>query len=150
MGLRVRYVAINALAMIGAAMRSEASARGLGGYGGTMSAPGAGPMLIPYGGLFEGFLPGRLGMGAPLEFQSRPSPVISAGRKDFRLSSMPGLSLGRSRPMAGSDGGLDLLGGRRRPRSRAATGMMAPRIGYPFREPSGFAGPPIGGMGPSM
>ncbi len=150
MSLRGRFVAITALVMMGVAMRSEACGQGLGGYGGTMSAPGVGPMLIPYGGSSEGFLPDRVGMGAPLRFQSRPSPMISAGRKEFRISSSPGLSLGRSRPMAGFDGGSALLGGRGRPQSRAATGVMAPRIGYPFREPPSLVGPPLGGMGPSM
>ncbi len=150
MSLWGRCVAITALVMMGSGMWFEASAQGLGGYGGTMSAPGVGTMLIPYGGSSEGFLPNRMEMGAPLQFQSRPSPMLSVGRKEFRLSSRPGLSLGRSRSMVGFDGGPVLLGGRGRPQSRAATGVMAPRMGYPFREPPSLVGPPLGGMGPSM
>lgn len=133
------------------AQMSGAPGPSLGGYGGREVGAMAGsvgePMLIPYGGSFEGFLPGRMDGSPPLSFRPRPSAPMAARRKDFRLSTTPRMAGGRARSMESLGDRGDILGGlRRRPRSPGA-GVMPPRIGYPFRQPPRLVGPSAGGIG---
>ena len=140
----------------------------LGGFGGSdraMSGPGAGgPMVIPYGGTFEGFMPSRMGGGAPLSFRSRQVAPMARGRSPFTLSPMSGGMSGMignavgKRAMApigsggtmGSGGSTGLLGGMRRMQGGGGRSVMPPSIGYPFRQPPSLVSPSSAGIGMSM
>ena len=107
----------------------------LGGYGAApiYSSPGVGgsrPMVIPYGGTFEGFMPSRMGGGGSLNFGDRPPATMTTGPTPFRLNS--GMSRGFStRPLMGSGPGM----GRRVLPGSGGMGVMPPNFGYPFRQP---------------
>jgi hypothetical protein len=144
----------------------------LGGYGAASryAMPGGGetsPMIVPYGGTFEGFMPGRMGGGSSLSFRSRPAAPMGAARSAFRLSPLPGgmssMSGGGGGPRAGgramssfiSPGAMGLgvgpgRGGMKRMSGAGSPGVMPPSIGYPFRQPPSLDGPPAPGMGMSM
>jgi hypothetical protein len=131
----------------------------LGGFGAMSgdASPGMGgssPMIIPYGGRFEGFMPGRMGGGGPLGFQPRSTALGESSRASFRLSPMSG-GMGegfraRSRALSpfGPGGGMGLGGGMPRTRGPWPSGVMPPRIGYPFRQPPNLLNPtgPVAGM----
>lgn len=133
----------------------------LGGFGAStaVAMPGAGvggPMIIPYGGTFEGFMPGRMGGGSTPSFGTRPIAPMRTGRRSFSLSpptgGMSGIS-GRRVGAGGSSslgGGTGSLGGMRRMSGAAGTGVMPPRIGYPFRQPPSLLAPSTIGSGMSM
>ena len=120
-------------------------------------------MIIPYGGAFAGFMPGRMGGGSALSFRTRPGATMDTGRRTFSLSPLSGGMSGMSggdgddRLMApiGSGGTTGLgggtgLGGMRRMSGGAGSSVMPPSIGYPFRQPPSLVSPSSGGMGMSM
>ncbi len=151
----------------------------LGGYGASsdLAGPGmgggGGAMVIPYGGMTEGFMPGRMGGGSSLSFRPRPSAAMDPSRTSSRLSPMSGgmsSTFGGSRPMAGgmgrglgarssmpggpgSRGGIGLGGGSFRlgpGGGGGGMGVMPPSIGYPFRQPPSLLTPSSPGAGMSM
>jgi hypothetical protein len=144
----------------------------LGGYGAASSyvTPGmgeGGQMIIPYGGMFEGFMPSRMGGGSALSFRSRPTATIGQSRTPFRLSPLSdgmsgvsggfGLSRAGGRAMSPLDlrsaTGIGSSGGRggMRPMSRVrGESVMPPSIGYPFRQPPSLVPPSTPGPGMSM
>ncbi len=165
------HVLVSALA-IGSGLALEtpsASAQGygsLGGYGAVSryATPGMGqssPMIIPYGGTFEGFMPSRMGGGSSLSFRSRPSTPMGSARSTFRLSPLLGgmssmsggvggaRAGGRAMSPLGSPG-VTRPGGMRRMPGAGSIGVMPPSIGYPFRQPPSLVGPPAPGTGMSM
>jgi hypothetical protein len=101
----------------------------LGGFG--AASPYANPamsvsrsMVIPYGGMFEGFMPSRMGGGGTLSFRARPTATMGSGRTSFSLSpSVGGMGQGR-----GGRAGMSSRIDRR-------MGVMPPSLGYPFRQP---------------
>jgi hypothetical protein len=148
------------------------SSGSLGGYGAVSSdvSPGMGggsPMLIPYSGTFEGFMPSRMGGGSPLSFRSRPTAAMGSPRTSFSLSPLTGgmssmsgvpggfrpgtraLSSLGSRGTTGLGAGTGLGGMRRMPRI-GGTSVMPSSIGYPFRQPPNLVAPSISGTGMSM
>ena len=91
------------LSLTGAAAKAQGPGTGsLGGYGAASSfaspgtGGGSGPMIIPYGGMFEGFMPSRMGGGSSLSYRSRPSAAMGSARTSFSLSPLSG-SMGQSR-----------------------------------------------------
>ena len=138
-----------------------AKAQGLGGYGAApvYSNPGmgggSGPMIIPYGGMFEGFMPSRMGGGSSLGFRSRPSAAMGSARTSFSLSPLSG-GMGQNRgarmaPSFGRPGGLRLGGGMgQRPPGAGGMGVMPPSFGYPFRQPPSLVPATTPGAGMSM
>jgi hypothetical protein len=138
----------------------------LGGYGAaaggsSLNMTDRGPLVIPYGGQFGGFMPGRMGGGSVLSIRSGPGAAMGSGRPTFRLSplsggmsSMDGRSVGgrpsiRATSPIGSAGGMG-LGGMRRMPGPAGTSVMPPRIGYPFREPPSLLPSSASSAGMSM
>lgn len=134
----------------------------LGGYGAASSfassgtgGGGSGPMIIPYGGMFEGFMPARMGGGNSLAYRSRPSAAMGAARTSFSLSPLSG-SMAQSRgsrmaPALGSTGGLRLGGGMgQRSAGPGGMGVMPPSLGYPFRQPPSLVPATTPGAGMSM
>lgn len=145
----------------------------LGGYGASMgsagSGMGGGSMIIPYGGRTEGFMPGRMGGGSSLSFQTRPSAAMSPARGSFGLAptagAMSGTGGGSRSGLGGMGRGLgsrSAMSGLSSPRtslgpgrgsfqlgSGGGTGVMPSRIGYPFRQPPSVL-PSAGGIGSSM
>ena len=148
------------------------SSGSLGGYGAVSSyaSPsmgGSSPMLIPYSGTFEGFMPSRMGGGSALSFRSRPAAAMGSPRTSFSLSPLtggmssmsgvPGRFRAGTRAMSsfGSRGTMGLgvgtgLGGMRRMPSVGGTSVMPPNIGYPFRQPPNLVAPSTSGTGMSM
>jgi hypothetical protein len=148
------------------------SSGSLGGYGAVSNSasPGLGgssPMIIPYSGTFEGFMPSRMGGGSELSFRSRPTAAMGSPRPSFRLSprsggmsSLAGGPAGvrvgsRSIRPLGFRGGMGLgvgtgLGGMRRTPSVGGTSVMPPSIGYPFRQPPSLIAPSTSGTAMSM
>src|SRR5262249_53227519 len=144
------------------------SPNSLGGFGASLSGamPGMGdgaPIVIPYGGSFEGFMPGRMGGGSALSFPTRPATPIGTRRGTFSLSPLSGGMSGMSggtiggKVMApiGSGGTMSLgsgtgLGAMRRMPGVGRSNVMPPSIGYPFRQPPSLVSPSSAGMGPSM
>jgi hypothetical protein len=140
----------------------------LGGFGASLSAamPGmddGGPILIPYGGSFEGFMPGRMGGGSALSFRTRSNAPIGARRGAFSLSPLSSGMSGMSGGMVGrramapigssgtmGPGGGTGLGGMRGMPGANRSNVMPPSIGYPFRQPPSLVSPSSAGMGPSM
>jgi hypothetical protein len=144
----------------------------LGGYGAVSgyANPGMGgssPMIIPYAGMFDGFMPSRMGGGSALSFRSRPNAALESSRTSFRLSPLSGgmsamsgspggfRAIGRATSPLGSRGRMGLGGGTglgSMPRMRSAGGasVMPPSIGYPFRQPPSLLGPSTSGTGMSM
>ena len=147
-----------ALATPSASCQGYAPSASLGGYGAAsrdaMAGMGsAGPMIIPYGGTFDGFMPGRMGGGVELSFRSRPA--AGPTRRSFTLTPPAGgmspmsARTGASRSAMGRSRGTDLGGMSRMPRGREA-GVMPPRIGYPFRQPPSLVPSSATAMGMSM
>jgi len=148
------------------------SSGSLGGYGAVSSYanPGMGggsPMIIPYSGTFEGFMPSRMGGGSALSFRSRPDAAIGSSRTSFRLRPLSGgmsamsggpggfRGMGRAISPLGSRGRMVLgggtgLGAMPRMRSAGGTSVMPPSIGYPFRQPPSLLAPSTSGTGMSM
>ena len=142
----------------------------LGGYGAassyiSSSMSSGGSMVIPYGGMFEGFMPSRMGGGAALAFRPRSTANMGSSRTSFSLSPMSGggmssMSGGMGRGLgsrirstatfaplgggAGPGGGMGRMSGMGRP------GVMPPRIGYPFREPPSLVSPSTTTTGMTM
>jgi hypothetical protein len=130
----------------------------LGGYGAAStyanpSMGGGGPMVIPYGGMFEGFMPSRMGGGSALAFRSRPTAAMGSARTSFSLAPMSGgMGAGagvRTRPMSGFGVGAG-SGGMTRMRGPGGTSVMPPSFGYPFRQPPSLLSTPSPGAGMSM
>ena len=113
----------------------------LGGYGARSSPLVSGmganrSMVIPYGGMYEGFMPSRMGGGGSLSFQARPAMPMGSSRPSFRLS-------------AGSNSMGTRLGVRPAMGSRApGMGVMPRSLGYPFRQPPSLI--PSSGPTPGM
>jgi hypothetical protein len=154
---------------------SSASAQGYGSLGGYWAAsryatPNVGdssPMVIPYGGMFEGFMPSRMGGGSALSFRSRPTEAMGLSRTPFRLSPLlDGVSemsggMGGSRVGARGMSPLELRnaagigrakgrGGMRPMSGAGGASVMPPSIGYPFRQPPRLVSPSTTGTGMSM
>jgi hypothetical protein len=128
---------------------------------------GSGPMIIPYGGMFEGFMPSRMGGGSPFSFRSRPTAAMESARTSFSLSPLSGGMSSMSGGLGGSRagtramsplgsrgtmrlGGGTGLGGMQRMPSVGGTSVMPPSIGYPFRQPPSLVSPSTPGTGMSM
>jgi hypothetical protein len=100
----------------------------LGGFGARSStmSPGTGAnrsMVIPYGGMYEGFMPSRMGGGSSLSFRARPSMPMGLSRPSFRLSE-------------GSNSMGTRLDVRPAMDTRTPGMSVMPRsLGYPFRQP---------------
>ena len=145
----------------------------LGGYGaassvGNPAMGGGGAMVIPYGGMTEGFMPGRIGGSSSLSFRSRSTAAMSPSRTSFSLSPMSGgmsSTAGGSRSVtggmgrglgarssmtgfSGAGGGMGLGGSSFRLGSGG--GVMPTGIGYPFRQPPSLLTPSSIGAGMSM
>lgn len=149
------------------AVAPSASAQGtgpsgsLGGYGAASAyvSPGMGgssAMIIPYGGMFEGFMPSRGGGGSPLSFRSRQTAAMGSARTSFSLSPSSGMGQNRggrpgmSTPF-GSPGGMGLGAGMgRRTPGAGGMGVMPTSIGYPFRQPPSLVPSATPGAGMSM
>jgi hypothetical protein len=138
----------------------------LGGYGSASGVAGAGmggPMVIPYGGMTEGFMPGRMGGGSSLSFRARPTATMSPSRPTSIFSSLSG-------GMSSAAGGMGRGTGSRSSMSNSMNsrgiglggssfrlgsggggmGVMPPSIGYPFRQPPSLLSPSSGAAGMSM
>jgi hypothetical protein len=139
----------------------------LGGYGAEVgvagSGMGGGPMVIPYGGMTEGFMPGRMGGGSSLSFRSRPTSTMSPSRASSSFFSFPGGMFSAAGGMGRGTGsrssitnsmnsrGIGQGGGSFRLGSGGGgVGVMPPRIGYPFRQPPSLLSPSSGAAGMSM
>jgi hypothetical protein len=139
----------------------------LGGYGATTgvadSGIGGGPMVIPYGGMTEGFMPGRMGGGSSLSFRARPASTMSVSRASSIFSSFPGgmssvaSGMGRgtgsrsSMSNSWNSRGIGLGGTPFRVRSGGGgMGVMPPSFGNPFRQPPSLPSRPSGASGMSM
>lgn len=142
-------------------MQGPAGAGSLGGYGAApvYSNPGmggsGGSMIIPYGGMFEGFMPSREGGGNTLAFRSRPSAAMGSARTSFSLSPLSGRmgrDLGaRSFSPLGASAGMQVGSGMgRRPAAVGGMGVMPPSFGYPFRQPPSLVPSATPGAGMSM
>jgi len=138
------------------------SSGSLGGYGAApvysnpgMGGGGSGPMVIPYGGMFEGFMPSRMGGGSSLAFRSRPSAAMGSARTSFSLSPLSG-GMGQSRgtrmaPAFGAPDGMRVgTGMGRRTPGLGGMGVMPPSFGYPFRQPPSLVPSSAPGAGMSM
>ena len=124
------------------AMAQTSRTPGLGGYGAgvSMGGMGTGGVIIPYGGLFAGFMPARMGGGASLAFTSRQSAAIAPSLRPLTLSSMTGGMKNGSSRLLGTGLGLEpispsamggLSGGMR-------SGVSPPSFAYPFYRPPPF------------
>lgn len=163
MALRGFFALLAGLALGGTAeAQGPGSAGSLGGYGAApvysnpgMGGGGSGPMIIPYGGMFEGFMPSRMGGGSSLSYRSRPSAAMGSARTSFSLSPLSG-SMGQNRgarmgPAFGPPSGLRLGGGMgQRPPGASGMGVMPPSLGYPFRQPPSLVPVTTPGAGMSM
>lgn len=138
------------------------SSGSLGGYGtaSNYANPGMGgssAMIIPYGGMFEGFMPSRMGGGSSLAFRSTPTATMGFNRTSFSLSPSPGgmgqglgVKARMSAPFA-APGGMGLGSGMgQRNRSVGGMGVMPRSIGYPFRQPPSLVPSSSPGAGMSM
>ena len=119
-----------------------------------MGGGGSGPMIIPYGGMFEGFMPSRMGGGNSLAYRSRPDATMGAARTSFSLSPLSG-AMGQRGPRMASPfaapGGTRLGGGMgQRPAGPGGMGVMPPSLGYPFRQPPSLVPAATPGSGMSM
>lgn len=134
----------------------------LGGYGAApvysnpgMGGGGSGSMVIPYGGMFEGFMPSRMGGGNSLAFRSRSSAAMGSARTSFSLSPLSG-GMGQNRGARmssafGARGGMRLGGGMgQRTTGPGGVGVMPPSFGYPFRQPPSLVPSATPGAGMSM
>ena len=142
---------LGGLLLLGTPSAVAQSPGSLGGYGAASSFAGpsmsnGGPMIVPYGGMFEGFMPGRMGGGSSLSFRSRPTAVMGASRTSFSLAPM-GRSMGtgsssrdRMTSPFESRGGMG-LGGMSRSPIPGGRSVMPPSIGYPFRQPPSLVSP---------
>jgi hypothetical protein len=139
----------------------------LGGYGSASGVAGAGmgggPMVIPYGGMTEGFMPGRMGGGSSLSFRARPASTMIPTRASSSFSSFPGGMFSAAGGMGRGTGsrssisnsmnsrGIGLGGSSFRLGSGGGgMGVMPPSIGYPFRQPPSLLSPSSGPAGMSM
>lgn len=135
---------------------SGSAVSGMGGGGGTA-------IIIPYGGMAEGFMPGRAGGGSSLSFRPRSTASMGGSRPSLSLLPSTGSSgMGRgnrsrsamsSRPGSrgmsqggGGGGGFFRLGSGS---GLGGSGVMPPSIGFPFRQPPSPT-PASGGSGTSM
>lgn len=141
----------------------SAGSGSLGGYGSASGVAGlgmgGGPMVIPYGGMTEGFMPGRMGGGSSLSYRPRPTSTMGSTRASSIFSSFPGgmstmargtgtrssMSNSVSSPGVGLGGGIF----RSRP-GGGGMGVMPPSIGYPFRQPPSLLGSSSSAAGMSM
>lgn len=144
----IAVVALGGMALLPGEARAQGPGSGsLGGYGAAssyasagMGGGGSGPMIIPYGGMFEGFMPSRMGGGNSLAYRPRPDATMGSARTSFSLSPLSSsMAQGRGPRMAsplGSSGGMRLGGGMgQRSAGPGGMGVMPPSLGYPFRQP---------------
>lgn len=134
----------------------------LGGYGSaspssTMAMSGG--TVIPYNGVYGGFMPYRMGGSGSLSFRSFGGRTSEAKLPSFRLSQTaggmdsvskmgaPGTLLGGT-GISGSDT-QEMKGMSNRPR-RGKAGVMPPSFGYPFRQPPRLTEPGSSSIGMSM
>src|SRR4051812_39011094 len=94
--LHVAVGGVLALSGVAAMAQGPIGPGSLGGYGAASPyssagmGGGSGPMVIPYGGMFEGFMPSRAGGGSSLAFRSRPGAAMGSVGASFRLSPLSG------------------------------------------------------------
>ncbi|WP_406701073.1 hypothetical protein V5E97_20010 [Singulisphaera sp. Ch08] len=151
-----------ALSNARATAQDYGSSGSLGGYGAVSSyanpgigGGGSGSMIIPYGGMFEGFMPSRMGGGNSLAYRSRPSAAMGSARTSFSLSPLSG-TMGQNRgtrmvPGFGGPRGLRVGGGMgQRSPGPGGMGVMPPSLGYPFRQPPSLVPASTPGAGMSM
>ncbi len=164
LGLRetIAAFALGGMASLTGVARGQGpGSESLGGYGAAssyaspgMGVAGSGPMIIPYGGMFEGFMPSRMGGGSSLSYRSRPSAAMGSARTSFSLSPLPGAMGSRGVRMASpfaAPGGMRLGGGMgQRPAGLGGMGVMPPSLGYPFRQPPSLVPAATPGAGMSM
>jgi hypothetical protein len=142
--------------------------RSLGGYGATAghsfsSMGGGGAMVIPYGGMTEGFMPTRMGGGASLSFKARPVEMMNPSRTSLSLTTLSGGISASSRGMERggssrfsmtsplSSRGMRSGGSSFLPAAGpGGMGVMPPNIGFPFRQPPSLMSPASGLPGISM
>ena len=139
-------LAVVVVALSGASAKAQSSGS-LGGYGAApvysnpgMGGSGSGAMVIPYGGMFEGFMPSRAGGGSVLAFRSRPSAAMGSARTSFSLAPLSG-GMGMGRRKTGMTRGFGASG---------RMGVMPPSFGYPFRQPPSLVPSATAGAGMSM
>lgn len=151
-----------ALSVGTAEAQGPGSSGSLGGYGAApvysnpgMGGGGSGPMVIPYGGMFEGFMPSRMDGGSSLAFRSRQSAAMGSARTSFTLSPLSG-GMGQNRgtrmaPPFGAPGGMRVGSGMgQRSPGQGGMGVMPPSFGYPFRQPPSLVPSSTPGAGMSM
>jgi hypothetical protein len=144
------------------------SDRSLGGYGATAgrsfsSMGGGSAMVIPYGGMTEGFMPTRMGGGASLSFKARPVETMNPSRTSLSLTTLSGGISASSGGMGrGGSSGFSMTGplSSRGMRSGGSSflpatglggmGVMPPSLGFPFRQPPSLMSPASGLPGMSM
>jgi len=158
------FAVFTGFAFLGGAAKAQGPGKSssLGGYGAApvysnpeLGGGGSGPMIIPYGGMFEGFMPSRMGGGNPLAYRSRPSAAMGSARTSFSLSPLSG-TMGQNRgarmaPAFGGAGGLRAGGGMgQRSPGPGGMGVMPPSLGYPFRQPPSLVPASTAGAGMSM
>lgn len=139
----------------------------LGGYGASSgfagnSMGGSGSMVIPYGGMFEGFAPNSLPGGSSLSFRPRGSGMsMGSARTPFMLPPLSGGMSGggmgtrpRTRGMSPfrSTRSMELGVGRplRSMQGMPGSSIMPPSLGYPFRQPPSLIAPSTTASGMSM
>lgn len=139
----------------------------LGGYGAAspygspaMGGGGGSSLVIPYGGMDQGLMPGRIG-DRSLSLRARPGAGMGAVRPSLNLAPMGAAATSkmRGRPVRlpttpGSFapiGSIGMGGGMGTRQLPAAPGVMPPNFGSPFRAPTLPIGGSTGGamtMGP--
>lgn len=130
--------------------------QGLGGYGSTASSmPGGmgtgGALVIPYGGMFQGFMPARMGGASRVAFKPRATDGLMAQRQPRPMNAS--LGMGKSTGMSANDRtiktnarmlvpasyGPSLGTGAGAMGPARSMGVMPPNLGSPFRPPTPFA-----------
>lgn len=163
--IKAGFLALICLKATTATAQFSGGETSLGGYGTASgvagSGMGGGPMVIPYGGMTEGFMPGRMGGGSSLSFRPRPTSTMGTSRVSSIFSTFPGGMSSTSRGTGTgirssmsnsmSSPGIGLRGGIFRSRAGGrGMGVMPPRIGYPFRQPPSLLGSSSSAAGMSM
>jgi hypothetical protein len=83
-------------------------------------------LVIPYGGMYEGFMPSRMGGGDSLSLRARPSMPLGSSQTPFRLSPV-------STDMGAKPGFRPAMSSK--PPGSGSMGVMPRSLGYPFRQP---------------
>lgn len=158
--VRAGIVASGLLAAL--ALGGPSRAQGLGGYGAGSASMGdsrmgaSGSLVIPFAGMYRGFMPSRMAGGSSIRLSSRSVDAPSMPRKALSLggSEMTGGSAISSMGMKGDRVLLpSSFGPRLGPASMKAggpsMGVTPPNLGSPFRPPT-ILSAPAAGPGMSM